>query len=84
MKRLLIIFLLSVLIYSCNILDTSDIRKVYVGMPVKELKSLLNEPHMIKVNQGYDNWFYTYWSNGHKTTFIVRIIDNKVESYYSN
>lgn len=39
---------------------------------------------MIKVNQGYDNWFYTYWSNGHKTTFIVRIIDNKVESYYSN
>lgn len=62
MKQLLIILILSVLIYSCNMLDDSDIRKVHVGMPVKEVKSLLNEPYMIKVNQGY-NKVESYYSN---------------------
>lgn len=83
MKKLLLI-LLTVLAMSCNV-DVEKVKQVKVGMSTNELKYLLGEPWNVEVNNGYEEWYFTYSNgmNGGNNGFKVTIQDSKVADFYS-
>lgn len=81
MKKLLLI-LLAVFVVSCNP-DVEQVRKVKNGISTNELKYLIGEPWDIEIHNGYEEWYFTYSSNGRNNGFVVTVQSSKVTDFYS-
>lgn len=85
MKKLLIVLLAVTLFTSCR-KSIEDVRKVKIGISANELKYIMGEPHTIRVQNGLEEWFYSYDSGGtfgRKNGLSVQIKSDKVTNFES-
>ena len=85
MKKLLITCLALIFLSSCYH-DIEDVRKVKIGISTNDLKYVMGEPHTIRVQNGLEEWFYAYKSDGvfGKTSGLnVEIKNDKVTNFES-
>jgi outer membrane protein assembly factor BamE (lipoprotein component of BamABCDE complex) len=85
MKKIIFILLASLLLASCQ-KTADDVRKVKVGISTNDLKYVMGEPHTIRVQNGLEEWFYTYQSEGFfskRSGLNVEIKNDKVTNFES-
>lgn len=85
MKKLLAVFLISILLVSCQ-KGFEDVRKVKVGISANELKYIMGEPRTIDVQNGSEEWSYQYSSHGMLSptnTLYVTVVNDKVTNFKS-
>lgn len=82
-----VFLLLAVLFFvSCNDLKENtgnDVRKIKVGMSTNEVKYLLGEPRRIEIQNGYEEWYFSYEGMFYRNTFEIIVINNKVNDFNS-
>lgn len=84
MKKIIFILLASLLLASCR-KSTEDVRKVKIGISANELKYIMGEPHTIRVQNGLEEWFYSYSGGtfGKTNGLSVEIKSDKVTNFES-
>lgn len=85
MKKYLFILLISTLLMSCG-KDASDARQVKPGISTKELKYIMGEPREIRIQDGHEEWYFHYNTNGVMSvqeTLVVTIVNDKVTTFDS-
>ncbi len=84
MKKTILILLTFTLISSCAI-TVDDARKIKIGISTNELKYIMGNPYEVNLNNGYEEWHFTY-ENGifnPRSTMIVIIKNDKVTNFNS-
>ena len=61
-----------------------DVRKIKIGMSGNELKYIMGEPWDIEINNGYEEWRFTYDRGMNSaTTLRVTMVNDKLNDSMS-
>lgn len=85
MKNFLLIFVV-ILLLGCNSKTHEDVRKVKVGISTNDLKYIMGEPFVIRIDNGEEEWFFRYENTdffSQTNGLQVTIVNDKVTDFYS-